>query len=56
VLAEAVQGGRDALTVLPPLHVYETRGRYTAEMQAIFQGRALGIEVTKAASMSVIPR
>jgi tRNA1Val (adenine37-N6)-methyltransferase len=40
VLVEAVQGGRDALTVLPPLYVYETHGRYTAEMQAIFQGRA----------------
>jgi tRNA1Val (adenine37-N6)-methyltransferase len=41
VLVEAVQGGRDALTVLPPLHVYEAGGRYTAEMQAIFQGRTL---------------
>ena len=41
VLLEAVQGGKDALTVLPPLYVYASRGRYTAEMQAIFQGRAL---------------
>jgi tRNA1Val (adenine37-N6)-methyltransferase len=52
VLAEAVQGGRDALTVLPPLYVYEARGRYTAEMQAIFQGRALGIEVTQSESIA----
>jgi tRNA1Val (adenine37-N6)-methyltransferase len=46
VLVEAIQGGRDALTVLPPLYVYESRGRYTAEMQAIFQGRAVGPGVT----------
>ncbi|HEY7495636.1 MAG TPA: methyltransferase [Candidatus Tectomicrobia bacterium] len=52
VLIEAVQEGRDALTVLPPLYVYEARGRYTAEMQAIFQGRALGIDVAKAESIS----
>jgi tRNA1Val (adenine37-N6)-methyltransferase len=52
VLAEAVQGGRDALRVLPPLYVYETRGCYTAEMQAIFQGRALGIDVAKAGSIA----
>jgi tRNA1Val (adenine37-N6)-methyltransferase len=42
VLVEAVQGGRDALSVLPPLVVYVDRQRYSAEMQAIFQGRALG--------------
>jgi tRNA1Val (adenine37-N6)-methyltransferase len=41
VLIEAVRGGRDALTVLPPLSVYEAPGCYTAEMQAIFQGRTL---------------
>jgi tRNA1Val (adenine37-N6)-methyltransferase len=41
VLIEAVHDGRDALTVLPPLWVYEAGGGYTAEMQAIFQGRAL---------------
>jgi tRNA1Val (adenine37-N6)-methyltransferase len=41
ILVEAVKAGRHALTVLPPLYVYEARGRYTAEMQAIFQGRAL---------------
>jgi tRNA1Val (adenine37-N6)-methyltransferase len=46
VLVEAVRGGRDALAVLPPLYVYETPGRYTAEMQAIFQGRPLGPGVT----------
>ena len=42
VLVEAMCDGRDALTVLPPLWVYEASGDYTAEMQAIFQGRALG--------------
>jgi tRNA1(Val) A37 N6-methylase TrmN6 len=42
VLVEAVRDGRDALTVLPPLWVYEASGDYTAEMQAIFQGRAVG--------------
>ena len=41
VLVEAVCDGRDALTVLPPLWVYEASGGYTAEMQAIFQGRAV---------------
>jgi tRNA1Val (adenine37-N6)-methyltransferase len=41
VLVEAVLGGRGALTVLPPLFVYAARGRYTAEMQAIFAGRHL---------------
>jgi len=40
VLVEAIREGRDALTVLPPLWVYEAAGDYTAEMQAIFQGRA----------------
>ena len=38
VLVEAMCDGRDALTVLPPLWVYEASGDYTAEMQAIFQG------------------
>jgi tRNA1Val (adenine37-N6)-methyltransferase len=42
VLVEAVRGGRDILTVLPPLAVHDARGSYTPEMQAIFQGRALG--------------
>lgn len=41
VLVEAMQGSRGALTVLPPLCVYAARGRYTAEMQAIFAGRGL---------------
>ncbi len=41
VLVEAICDGRDALTVLPPLWVYEASGGYTAEMQAIFQGRAV---------------
>jgi tRNA1Val (adenine37-N6)-methyltransferase len=41
VLVEAVQGGAGALTVLPPLFVYAARGCYSAEMQAIFAGRAL---------------
>jgi tRNA1Val (adenine37-N6)-methyltransferase len=41
VLVEAVRDGRDALSVLPPLWVYDASGGYTAEMQAIFQGRAL---------------
>ncbi len=43
VLVEAVYGGHDALEVLPPLLVCDADGRYTAEMQAIFQGRALGV-------------
>ena len=42
VLIEAICDGRDALTVLPPLWVYETSGDYTVEMQAIFHGRTLG--------------
>ena len=41
VLLEALRDGRDALTVLPPLWVYEASGDYTAEMRAIFQGRAV---------------
>jgi tRNA1Val (adenine37-N6)-methyltransferase len=41
VLVEALRDGRDALTVLPPLWVYEASGDYTAEMQAIFQGRVV---------------
>jgi tRNA1Val (adenine37-N6)-methyltransferase len=41
VLLEALRDGRDALTILPPLWVYEASGDYTAEMQAIFQGRAV---------------
>jgi tRNA1Val (adenine37-N6)-methyltransferase len=39
VLVEAIRDGRGALTILPPLWVYEASGDYTAEMQAIFQGR-----------------
>jgi len=42
VLVEAIRDGRDVLTVLPALWVYEASGDYTAEMQAIFQGRAVG--------------
>jgi tRNA1Val (adenine37-N6)-methyltransferase len=41
VLVEAAQGSRGALTVLPPLFVYAARGRYTAEMRAIFAGRSM---------------
>jgi tRNA1Val (adenine37-N6)-methyltransferase len=41
VLLEAIRDGRDTLTVLPPLCVYAAPGVYTAEMQAIFHGRAL---------------
>ena len=41
VLVEALRGGRDALAVLPPLVVYRATNVYSAEMQAIFQGRAL---------------
>jgi hypothetical protein len=41
MLIEAIRDGRDALTVLPPLWVYNPSGGYTAEMQAIFQGRAV---------------
>ncbi len=40
-LIEAVYAGRDTLTVLPPLCIYDAAGAYTAEMQTIFQGRAL---------------
>jgi tRNA1Val (adenine37-N6)-methyltransferase len=42
VLVEAVRDGRDALTVLPPLWVYEASGDYAAEMQTIFHGRTVG--------------
>ena len=41
VLVEAIRDGRDVLTVLPPLWVYEAAGGYTAERRAIFQGRAI---------------
>jgi tRNA1Val (adenine37-N6)-methyltransferase len=41
VLVEAIRDGREGLTVLPPLWVYETSGGYTPEMQTIFQGRAV---------------
>ncbi len=41
VLIEAVHAGRESLTVLPPLCVYDAAGVYTAEMHSIFQGRAL---------------
>ena len=41
VLVEALRGGRDALDVLPSLIVYQATNVYSAEMQAIFQGRAL---------------
>lgn len=41
VLVEALRGGRDALEVLPPLVVYQATNVYSAEMQAVFQGRAL---------------
>ena len=41
VLVEALQSGRDALEVLPPLVVYQAPNVYSAEIQAIFQGRAL---------------
>ena len=41
VLVEALQCGRDALEVLPPLAVYRAPNVYSVEMQAIFQGRAL---------------
>lgn len=43
VLVEAVRGGHDALEVLPPLWVCGADGSYTAEMQAIFDGRGLGV-------------
>ena len=43
-LVDAVHGGHNALTVLPPLYVYTTTKVYTAEMQAIFQGRALSTQ------------
>jgi tRNA1Val (adenine37-N6)-methyltransferase len=43
VLLDAVHTGGDRLTVLPPLCVYDTTGVYTAEIQAIFRGRALSV-------------
>lgn len=43
VLVEALRDGRDALQVLPPLVVYQAENVYSAEMQAIFMGRALGV-------------
>lgn len=39
VLVEAVADGCDALTVLPPLSVYDTSGGHAAEMQTIFRLR-----------------
>jgi tRNA1Val (adenine37-N6)-methyltransferase len=47
VLVEAVRGGRDALTVLSPLVVYDSQGSYTAELQAIFHGRSLHVQNTR---------
>lgn len=41
VLVEAIQGSQGALTVLPPLCIYDSHRAYTAEMQAIFSGRHL---------------
>ncbi|MGE3538353.1 MAG: tRNA1(Val) (adenine(37)-N6)-methyltransferase [Candidatus Tectimicrobiota bacterium] len=41
VLVEASRDGREALTVLPPLTVYEAVGTYSAEMQDIFHGRSV---------------
>jgi len=41
VLMEAICEGRDALEVLPPLFICDASGHYTAEMRAIYQGRAL---------------
>jgi tRNA1Val (adenine37-N6)-methyltransferase len=46
VLVEAIRDGREVLTVLPPLWVYEASGAYTAEMQAIFRGRGLPLAVS----------
>lgn len=43
VLIEAIGAGRDALTVLPPLYVYDAYGTYSTEMQAIFRGRDLAM-------------
>jgi tRNA1Val (adenine37-N6)-methyltransferase len=40
VLVEAIQGGRQALTALPPLFICDTDGRYSTEMADIFRGRA----------------
>jgi tRNA1Val (adenine37-N6)-methyltransferase len=37
VLVEGVRGGREALTVLPPLFIYGEENRYTEEMEAIFR-------------------
>ncbi|MGE5557685.1 MAG: tRNA1(Val) (adenine(37)-N6)-methyltransferase [Bacillota bacterium] len=39
VLIEAEKGGKDGLTVLPPLIVYDEKGEYTAEMQGIYNQR-----------------
>jgi tRNA1(Val) A37 N6-methylase TrmN6 len=37
VLVEGVKGAREELVVLSPLHVYEGKRGYTAEMTAIFR-------------------
>src|SRR5262249_16723764 len=38
VLVEAMRDGRDALTVLPPLWVYQASGDYTKQSQSISRG------------------
>ena len=40
ILAEGVKGGREELTVLPPLYIYGEGRGYTAEMAAIYRGLA----------------
>ena len=40
LLVEAVHQGRQALAIMPPLYICDADGCYTAEMMAIFQGRA----------------
>ena len=40
ILVEGVKGGREELTVLPPLTIYGEGSGYTAEMEAIFRDLA----------------
>ncbi|MGQ4810300.1 hypothetical protein NKDENANG_03756 [Candidatus Entotheonellaceae bacterium PAL068K] len=53
VLVEAVRDGRDALTVLPPLTVYNAAGDCITEMRAIFQIDMFGQRFAKALAVAV---
>ena len=40
VLLEGIKGGKEELTVLPPLFIRAEEGGYTVEMEAIFRDLA----------------